>query len=317
MSRGLGHVQRSVLDHLGGAAGVTTFETLRWELWGRRESGGRPDATCEQLPGAWNTTVRRAVAGLERDKHIATERRRLDSFDECVTHFPNKTLIANVRKLRLDLLPVLRGWTQGGRVRSRYGRYDNELFYLKSLKAEEMKERRRAWTWLEPALTRCLASFAKRDRDLLFLLVAKGKNLFETDEITCRRSFALLAERLLEHSLLSAPVAQRLRELCRLILPPDEVGFLQLKGLVHEFAYVPRYRRGSLKTDTVDWLEKDPESKGVLEKLPGYEAPVEASRHGPIRFAPGKAVHSKLLNSLFDQTVFQKFQFVRSATASS
>ncbi len=236
------------------------------------------------------------------------ERRRLDSFDECVAHYPNKTLRGAVRRLRLQLLPTLLQWTRDGAF-PRYSQEDNEKFHLESLAPDVREALRLAWLHLEPRLIDLLAQPGRADRNALFRLVAKGKAIFETQGLECRGAFAEHVRRCTESRLLPEPLAAEVVALSNSILPPAEAGHLQLKGYIHRFAHVPRHGGCSLKQGTVDYLARS--CPDVLRGLPGYVEPREQVRGRFRLLVPARPKHSPQLYGLFDQTVFGAFHFLR------
>jgi hypothetical protein len=310
MSRGLGWIQNALLDHLIGQRGATTFETLRWDLWER--SHPMPIMPGPDLPNKWNTSVMRAVKCLEKGARIKVERRRLISFDECVFHYPNKTLRGSVRRLRLQLLPALLRCTNNeGDAFPRYNRAANEKFHLQSLTPVVRKTLRNSWLRVEPRLIELLPLSGRADRNVLFQLAVKGKSIFETGDLECRGSFAEHLQICTEHKLLPDPLASDLRILSDSMLAPTDAGHLRLKSYIHTFAAVPQHRGCSLRKETVTYLDQScPE---VVRKLPGYVAPeVPVNRHNYMMGAR-EPKHSQQLYGLFDQTVFQRFHFLQLA----
>jgi hypothetical protein len=306
MSRGPGRHQKAVLDYL--THQPTSFETLRWMLW--EQNAERPAAPDQDLPNKWNTSVKRAVEGLETDLRIRIERRRLVSLAECVQHYPNKTLSGASRRLRQQLLPVLLRWTEEGDAFPRYNPADNERFHLQSLSLAARKALQADWLRLEPRLVTLLHTTRHEERNGVFLLIAKGKAIFEEDALSCRGAFADYVRRCIEGRLLREPLAAEVIALSEAMMPPTNAGQLRLKSYIHEFADVPRHRGCSLKKRTVEYLAKA--CPAVVESLPGY-IPSETPPDRRHVFYAREARHSPQLYGLFDQTVFQKFHFLQIA----
>lgn len=309
MSRGPGRLQNAVIDHLRGAAAEVTFESLRWTLW--LESGEAPTAQDPDLPNSANTSIKRAVDGLEKDGRIVVDRRKLVSFEEAVSEFPHKTLQGATRRLRLELLPVLLKGVQDGEAFPRYNPADNERFHLESLSPDEHDSLRESWLRIEPRLIDLLPKAKRADRNALFTLIAKGKAVFEIRALECRQSFAEYLRDCLDRQVLPEPLAGEVREFSDFLVPPTDAGHLKLKGFVHFFAHVPRHRGCTLKTDTLDFLSRA--RPDVVQNLPGYVPRPEPPAGRYAFHTERKETHSPELVGLFDQTVFQAFNFLRLA----
>jgi hypothetical protein len=305
MSRGYGRHQKAVLDHLSRLSAPTTFETIRWHLW---EDAAEHATAGQDLPNKWNTAVMRAVKGLEKDERVTIDRRRLVSLEECVQHYPNKTLSGAARRLRQQLLPVLLRWTQDGKVFPRYNLAANEKFHLQSLAPDARKALRADWLRLERRLVALLASPGRARRNAVFQLIAKGKSIFEIEELECPGAFVEHARRCAERQCLPGPLAAEMAAFSEAILPPTDAGHLRLKGYIHELVAVPRHRGCSLKKKTVEYLAEM--CPAVVEKLPDY---VPAEKPTDRRLFKREAKHSPQLYGLFDQTVFQTFHFLQLA----
>jgi len=157
-----------------------------------------------------------------------------------------------------------------------------------------------------------LSSIRADIQDRLFLLIGKGKELFHSRELTVAPAFTELASPFLEGSLLPMSTQRELRCMCDSFLTPSDAGFLELKSYVHAFADVPRHgRRCPLRRDTLKYLEEA--CPQIIKNLPGYE-PAPPARGPMLRFVVDPwPRHSDHLDSLFDQTIFQKFRFVQLA----
>jgi hypothetical protein len=254
----------------------------------------------------------RAVRSLEKDGRIEVEERKLLSFEECVTHYPSKTLNGEARRVRDQLLPALLQWTrQKGGACPRYTSADNERFHLESLLPEDRQSLNKKWLRLEPRLMALLPRMSRDDVNALFELIAKAKSIFETQGLDCRGAFVEHVQRCTARHLLPLPIANKITAFSNELLPPTDAGQLRLKSYIHAFADIPKYRGCSLKKETVEYLDRS--FPTVVQTLPGYTAP-PAKQTGFRRFVSldeRGPTHSKLLLGLFDQTVFQDFRFVR------
>lgn len=303
MSRGPGRIQRTILEHLASSNQQTTFETLRWEL---KEALGTSLAS-QDLPNKWNTSVKRALDGLEAEKRIAVEERRLRTLEECVAHFPGKTLLGAARRLRLQLLPALLRGVQRGELFAHYNTAENESFYLKSLPKETRRHFREQWLHLEPRLIGVLTICPLKHRNAVFSLITKGKATFEEANLDCRGAFAQHVQACIRGGIIGQPLSKELEAFSHRILPPADAKHLQLRSYVHEFAHIPQHRGCTLRKETVEFLYR--ECPEVIECLPGFVAPKQPSRPG-MGFWNRDVKHSPRLYALFDQSVFQNFRFL-------
>jgi hypothetical protein len=299
MSRGPGDLQRAIIAFITNATAPVTVESMRWDLYNQLQKPAIP--ISGQLPPEWNTSFARAVKKLAADsrRFFTIERRPLVTLEECVRHFPGKSLQIDVRLHRQELLPALVEWTQEQYGASpRYSQGQNEIYFVKRL-----TEKRRSWLFGEwkqlEALIRPV--FAKTGSEQLLLLFVKARALFHDLNVKSPLSFANMVEASCPE--LPATVAEQLRRFAKKFLSDTSAGVLQLKSYVHEFANVPRHGQCSLKRDTLEALHRL--RPKLVEAMPGFEP-------GHTRFLR-EPKYPPALHKLFDQTVFQSFQFIRTA----
>ena len=209
MSRGLGQLQRAIVGCVGEAAEPATVESMRWAVYERMKKP--PIAINGDLPSEWNTSFGRAINNLASESRslLVIEKRHMASLEECIVHYPGKTLQAPVRRLRQELLPALYEWTQEKYGASpHYSAADNEEYFLKRVSADRVNLLRREWVRLESLMR---PSFTSLGPDDLFLLFAKGRSLFQGIDVTSRCSFAEMVQRCCRSDILPEPVANQLR----------------------------------------------------------------------------------------------------------
>jgi hypothetical protein len=307
MSRGPGQVQKAILEHLRMEPELNSFEAMRWEVYHRLGHPILPAGGA--LPTKWNTSFRRALDNLAEGaaKRLTLEVRHLSGLDECIRHYPGKTLKVDVYRLRRALLPVLSDWAEGRGPGPRYTMADNERFHLGGLADDALESLQMVWRTIEPKLIERLGSLSLEARNTLFLCLAKGKSLFESMSIQSGKSFVELARECIGEQIVQGDSAEKLDSLCGQFLSVRTAGFLQLKSYVHAFANVPKHRRCRLKDETLEQLYRvQPE---VLEVLPGF---IPAPKHtSPFHFDRSSPTHSDRVHSLLDQTVFQNFVFAK------
>ena len=274
---------------------------MRWALY--EPVKGRP-IPKDGLPGPWNSSFTRAIHELASEPRLILkiERRPLKSLEECVEHFPNKTLDGMTRDVRLVLLPALLEWTNGDGPGPHYSAASNEQYHLNKFDPEQRRVVQRQWQALEGDL---VTLHAGNRTNKLFHLIAKGKSLFTKSSLQDPNSFASYLQACDEAALLPPALSGRLFGFTESVLPPAQAEFLKFKSYIHAFANLPSRGPFSLKNPTMEALYE--RRKPFVESLHGFEQP----RH-PMGYVL-EPTHSDHLRYLFDNTVFQKFQFVRLA----
>lgn len=303
MSRGPGKLQAAIIEHVRASEAPTTLETMRWVLY--EPVKGRP-VPVDELPGTWNSSFTRAVHELAAEPRLMLEieRRPLASLEECVEHFPNKTLDRAARDARLALLPALLEWANDKHGPGpHYSAASNEEYHVNRFEPEERRTISRDWLALEDDL---VTVHAKNRTNELFHLIAKGRSLFTKTSLQDRTSFAYYLQMCKELGQLPDDLSARLRQFTESVLPPTQAGFLRLKSFIHSFASLPSRGPFTLKQPTMDALHE--RRKAFVEALPGFVPPSDASR----RFGYGPK-HSDQLRYLLDKSALQAFQFVRLA----
>ncbi len=301
MSRGLGELQREISKYVGESAEPVTVEFMRWSLYERLGKPRIPEDGA--LPNEWNTSFSRAVNSLVSRSNplLQIEKRRLASLEECVMHYPGKTLLAATRRLRTTLLPALLEWTREKLgAAPHYNTAENEQYLVEHLPQDRVRCLRVKWMRLESLMQ---PSFARSGGDDLLLLFAKGGALFRGIEIRSRHSFAELVRTCCVGGDLPSGVVGELRRFATDFLSPATAGSLKLKSFVHEFAHVPPRGQCSLCESTKEALHRL--RKPFVELLAGFRPAENKCLRNPH--------YSDAMDKLFDQTVFQRFKFVRPA----
>lgn len=301
MSRGPGRLQRDILDAVKLRPG-TTLEALRWEMC--------PTAVppTGRLPGSWNSSFSRAVESLRQRGHLVVEDRALADLDEWQSHYPGKALHRATRELRLQLLPELVAWINSGEgPNPRYSAAENERFVAKRIDREEMAALALRWRKLERQLRPLLAS---SESNHLFLLIARGKQLFETVPVTTRTSLRELYGICESGGLLPPDVSKQVKEFVEEFLPELDAGALGLKSYIHAISRgIPKHGHCELGDDALDALHR--RKRALLESLPGFQpAPPKGRGLFVGRWGPK---HSPMLKKVIDQSVFHDFKFLKVA----
>jgi hypothetical protein len=301
MSRGPGQLQRAILEHISETTQPLTIESMRWSIYEQQEKPQIP--VNGELPNKWNTSFFRAVNNLASESRslLQIDRRPIASLEECIAFYPGKTLIAPIRRLRIELLPALLEWTQEKHGASPYYTVaEREKFFAEQLPQDRADWLGEEWSRLESLMR---PTFSSTGSDELFLLFSKGRSLFRGIDVTSRLSFTEMVQRCCAAGILHRTVADRLRSFADEFISPAIANSLTLKSFVHKFANVPRWGQCSLRTDTLEALHRL--RKPFVETMPGFRPAADSWMREP--------TYSNALHKLFDQTVFQKFNFVRPA----
>jgi hypothetical protein len=266
-----------------------------------------------KLPGAWNTSVARAVIKLAKCNpiRITQTKHKLTSTEEFLQHFPNKTLSARMRHLRRKLLPVLLD-DSNPEFYSRYSRARNESYFLEQRESRPaIVEAARVWKHSEPALMNLLTAVPTEAQRALFLLICKGKQLFASEEVSAKGGFLDYAEAVLKTGILSPPLEDHARTICDLVLPKTLEQHLSLKSKLYSLVNLgSRGSRTQLKPESLDWLNK--RCPDCLVQLRGYQAPTKARKglQGWMHDPRDLAVKCPELDRLIDATALQAFRFL-------
>ena len=299
-------MQNAILRLLQSGRGETTIETMRWSLY---ESAGK-SSSAPTLPGAWNTSVSRAAKGLHERGLVEIASRRLESFEECVQHYPGKSMNAQKRALRSRFLPKLWDWTRESRgISPKYGVADNEKFHLEQLPKAAVEELGRRWCKIEESL-RPIYGQTRESADLLLYLICKGSDLFRRSGIEVYTSLTRSIESVCQLNLVPSLLGTELQTFKQEFLSNQRAGSLRFKSFIHEIADVPRHGHCTLKPATLMYLHE--QDRDFVEKMPGFKR-----KDSPFR--PYLALELKdsekfeyepVLVTLFDQTAFQRFKFI-------
>jgi hypothetical protein len=302
MSKGPGKQQEGILRALR-EKDSWTAEGLRWELF---EKSGGTLTEDGRLPPTWNTSFSRAVGKLGEGGRIEIVSRCLETFAECVEHYPGKTLKAEARRLRQQLLPALLEWTQEkGGAGPKYGAAQNEEHNMRSLLPDALRQLEGEWSLLEERL-RPIYGSAPCDKAFPILsLICKGRSLFWSHDVSASGSLGGWIEATCAGGMLPEDLVVDLQDFQERFIPRGTAAFLKFKSIIHLFADVPRHGQCSLRTDTLQYLH---------DRRSAVVTPMATQKRGqfPTIYNPHPVefVYESKLVHLFDQSVFQEFDFI-------
>jgi hypothetical protein len=301
MSKGLGKIEKKILVDLT-QQGETTAESLRWSCFEATEGY----ESGMDLSDSMSASFRSALRSLKEKNLVIVGERALQNFDECVQHYPGKTLRGKVRTLRMALLPSLRQW-----VNARYSLADNEAYHAHELTEEEKLWLSDRWHRLEPGIR---SEFNESSNNDLLLLIAQARFRFTGQGCDTKQSLGDLIGK--SSILLRSEQVQSLESLYARFLPLEARNLLALKSLIYQFVEPPGKNRGSMKhalklrDDTIQYLHKSEQTRNFIISLPGYKPGGEPFIRSWL--AP-KTTFDESMHDLFDLKVFEQFNFVRLA----
>lgn len=303
MSRGLGKIQVWLLEEVRSAScASSTIESLRWKYF---ETHGD---CCDQadLPNSTSIKVTRAVETLSDRNLLTLTCRGLANFDECLLHYPQKTLSGKSRLIRNKLLPTLAEAVEVGEITPKYDRAENERFMLKSLSEEQRSSVSERWQKFEKELRGLYGCHGGSDKEVQWLLrlIVRGSELFADSSVSCRWALEEILREIGSMECIPADTHQRLSGFCESIFPDDESSEIELKSILHQIAYISRNGAYSLRNDVLRMLHQSHED--FIESFPGTEV-----GHGVGRLVfPFRTKYDKDIQQLFNQAVFRKFTFI-------
>lgn len=310
MSRGLGVVQRAVMQELEADQGSSlTVDQLCWAVAIRQGRCGvdwRGGADQRDLPKSFYAAFRRAVASLKRAGSLVVEPRKLGTLDEFVALYPSKTLSLERRGLRERLLPHVAGYLQNSSGRFTFA--ENEQFLARTVSPTAQNE----WVSLETDVLVAASLSVGRRRESLMQILAKGRQYFDHSGISATDSLGqLVAEGL---KMATSPddraIFTELAAFYGRAFPSGDRTRLRLKNKLYEVARMGRGRRPAELTDELK-MHLFRMDQPLLESLPGHVTC--AARDG--WFVVNGHTFSPILDQLIGRDVFRDFEFVRDIRA--
>ena len=267
------------------------------------------------------------MRSLASPKHakITIEKRRLTSLAEWVSHYPAKTLDGKVRRLRLDLLPVLAEWLTGNDGPGpRFNALENERFAFGGahqmgsfgayVAATARQHRFGAeWSAIESQIWERLDG---PKSTVLFYLLVRGKGLFTDAPIDARESLQSLVAACAEQKLLPEPTLDQLRSLLDRALPRTRTEFLALKSYMYQCIQPVRIRQPEMKHEALEALIKA--KPDYMSAVPGFSPPPPRTDQTTLPEEErwrGAVAKGSALSRLVDHSAFQEFQFLHLRTA--
>ena len=303
MPRGLGKMENRVLRflRLGNSPSMTT-ETMRWCLY---EQAGDPDQS-KKLPSAWYTSVARACRSLQDRRLVRITPRRLESFEECVHHFPGKTLNPAKRDLRNHFLPILLKWFESAEgIAPKYTMAQNEDFHLDDLSEETIESLEHQWSLLEERL-RPIYGTATESTNCLLHLICKGHSLFKDKDLKVNKSFSRILDDVCQRRLLPEEIMDELRTFQINFFSSHTRDFLHLKSVIHSMVNISSITKFCLNQAALQYVHEH--DREFVENMPGYRMRIKI-RNADLGNSDFFEYSPELLQ-LIDRTVFQEFHFI-------
>lgn len=306
MSRGLGKTQLWIIDNLSSPSGVAaTLETLRWSYF---------ESSPEYVPGGplpkkIENTLKRATESLADRKLVSLSKRRLSSFEECVLHYPNKTLSGNTRAIRKRLLPHLAVAIEKGEIWPKYSTAENEEFLVKSMSQSERESGLLQWMSLETKLRTLYGQEEQDDGEsMLFLqLLARGNELFRDTSVSCTKSFGSLLTSTDSEAALPASLRNDLLQFYRTAFPEQNSSEVQFKSVLHQMAYISKNASYTLRKEALEILHRA--DTDYIEEFSGTKIDEQFGRS----FFMHNPKYDPAIKHLFNHSVFRSFTFLEKA----
>ncbi|MBZ5497684.1 MAG: hypothetical protein LAP85_14880 [Acidobacteriia bacterium] len=270
MSRGLGKLQRSILENLG--EGPVQANALRWRLWTAGNDG-------KDMAKPFYASFNRALDLL--DEKVIRDRRKLQTLGELTTYYPFKTPLLQIKRLREELLPLVEEFVSEGA--ERYSVAENEEFLFKQVSKAERQSCQAAWQKLEPKVFTIMATVPFERKAPIVEVMARAWQLFGLKRgVSHRRSFCSLIDQAFPASddPLEDAVGQELDALCRRCFPGVSLPLAHLKSQLYSAFVFGQRSRPYAKEGFKDFLKQQHFS--FVESLPGC-------KHSPRRPLESKA----------------------------
>ncbi len=299
MSRGVGKLQQRILERIE-ATGTVSLNRLCWDLAGEQGSA------APSITDAFHSGFRRSVRRLAEDGYIAPARRRLTDIDELVAFYPYKSRNAEVKAMRLQLLPVAKAYLSDRQVR-KYTPAQNETYFYRDLADDIRTGAEARWRSVEGVLFEALPAPDPRVRDAIFDLLVRGRQLFLHQPMGHRAPVSFLLGRALAAGgdRLPAVAVAKLQALSSLF-PTRDLARLRFKSDLYEIAHLGRDHSPHVKDQFIEYAMR--EAPAAMRSLPGFKA---ARSEGPAKFRrPIRDEASPLVHKLVQRDALAPFTFL-------
>lgn len=317
VSRGLGNLQRLILDGIESSPG--RFDgILRWEL--AKRSGAIHD---DELKWAFYSGFQRALGSLSQlpRPHLRIERRRLRSMDELVELYPHKTRSSTIRTLRLKILPLLRDSVASTRPRfdsieSERHVFENSIptFDAPATARMEWEDGQKTWHSVDELIGGLFRTGTDCRPELLVELLTKGRELFDPRSGFRLEKSLMRILRDLKFEAARDPrvpaIVEMVKSLVDRWIPERGRAGARITAKLYRLVSFPRHGDASLhdqvKLDL--WLQH----RRLITRLPGHQD--RGGRPGPkgtaIVMVGDPPKYSPLLDRIIQRDVLQDFVFL-------
>jgi len=325
MSRGLGRIQKSILDGIDALGGKVQQNQLLWhlaELNGKISRGRQiyDDIYEGAIEKSYKNSFLRATGQLAENDKVQQEDRFISELQELFHYYTFKTFSFEIFSLRKQLLPVLMKFLESGdsyyspHTMPRFNTGDHEIFILgnkKNADPEFRKKMNAKWLYFESKILQNISTGKTSEPDIWMRLLIKGRQLFlEETRLNYKLSFHTILEKLLSiKDDLSKPELRLLDRIERFISRVfNEVDIRRaiLKTTLYRLgSFQKKGGAATLHKEVKGFLLN--ECPDLIMALPGHKEP-------PVFFR-GTSLYelttfSDILNRLLDRHVFSSLRFL-------
>ena len=302
MSRGLGKLQQSILDRID-PAGTTSLNQLEWILTAEQ------DGPSASITAAGDVNFRRAVRRLVEEGYLRMAKQRLTDLDDVIAFYPYKTRDAEVKAMRLQMLPVVKSYLAFRQAR-KFSPAQNEIHFYQGLSDETRADAERRWQAIEPGLFDAMCCVDAGRREAILDLLVRGRHIFLRKPT--RHLVALT--RLLERALAATgdfPPIRAMEDLSALassLFPRRELARLRLKSDLYEIAHLGRDHTQTVKDQFIEYAMR--ESPQIMRSMRGFK-PARSQKAGKVKLLlPIRDEPSPLIHKLVQRDALAPFQFL-------
>jgi len=304
-------MQKSILSHVREATSEVGFNRLCWQL-----------ASCsgkDEAPRSFKShysSFARAVSKLRSDARIRETSRRLRSQEEFINDYPHKSRDPSVRRMRIQLLPLLVQCNEA--PVKRFSIAENESFALRELALPPHDVA--IWLDFERRLVACAASVDCHPAWVALLVLVRAltatfSSLSGSRKSVLRKKKAPEFHVTTTSSWTSSMAACRelgVPDLSRLVdelqdkffelVPPETLRFLRLKSWIRSHVDLDSNGPARMHESSLNEL-----ARRWPDQMAAYS---RETRRSGWALGPGRVFEKKVLHQLVDRHALEPFKYL-------